>query len=61
MKNVTKVLLTAVTAIVAVMQSPAVQAAVIGFVAAHPNLSAVVAGISTALALIHNPSTPAAS
>jgi hypothetical protein len=38
------------------MQSPTVQAAVVGFVAAHPGISALVGGVSTILALLHNPS-----
>jgi hypothetical protein len=60
MKNVTKYMLGAVGVVTAVMQSPTVQAAVIAFIAAHPNVSAIVGGVSTVLALLHNP-TPAAS
>jgi hypothetical protein len=56
MKTVTKYLLGFVGVVTAVMQSPTVQAAVVGFVAAHPGISALVGGVSTILALLHNPS-----
>lgn len=56
MKTATKIMLGITAAVTAVMQSEAVQAFVTSFISHHPALAAVIAGASTALALIHQPS-----
>ena len=53
MKTVTKVL-ASITAFVGII-APAVAPAISHFIAAHPNASAIIAAISTILALFHNP------
>ena len=55
MKNVTKILLAVVAAVTAMLQVPGIHNLAITAVAAHPNAAALVAGISTVLALLHDP------
>lgn len=54
-KNVTKIIAGVIAGATAVLQIPAVQVAVAHFLSAHPAVSAVVAGVSAILALLHNP------
>ena len=55
MRNVTKILLAAVAAVTTVLQVPAVHDLVIAAIAAHPDVAALAAGLSTVLALLHDP------
>ncbi len=55
MKNFTKIIAGVISAITLAFQLPQVQQAVGGFFAAHPNVSALLAGLAAILALVHNP------
>jgi hypothetical protein len=55
MKNVTKIVLAVVAAVTTVLQVPAVHNLVIAAIAAHPDVAALVAGVSAVLALLHDP------
>ena len=55
MKDSTKVFLAIVTGIGGFLQIPVIQNAVVTFLTAHPGISAVLAALTTVLALIHNP------
>jgi ABC-type uncharacterized transport system YnjBCD permease subunit len=55
MKNVTKILLAVVAAVTTTLQVPAVHNLVIAAIASHPDLAALVAGVSAVLALLHEP------
>ena len=55
MKNVTKFALAVVAALTTLLQVPAVHNLVIAAIAAHPDVAALAAGVSTVLALVHDP------
>lgn len=61
MKNTTKVVAAIVSLITMIGTMPDVQHAVAAFYTAHPIVAAIVAGISTVLALFHNPQASAVS
>jgi len=51
----------AVAFLVGIAQLPQAQAAIAGFLGAHPQISTAVAGLAAILALYRSPSTPAGS
>jgi hypothetical protein len=55
MRNVTKIVLAVVAALTTVLQVPAVHNQAIAAIAAHPDVAALVAGLSAVLALLHDP------
>jgi hypothetical protein len=55
MKNLTKIVLAVVAAVTTVLQVPAVHNLAIAAIAAHPDVAALAAGLSTVLALLHDP------
>ena len=55
MKKVTKIVLPAVAAVTTLLQVPAVHNLVIAAIAAHPDVAALAGGLSTVLALLHDP------
>lgn len=55
MKNSTKVFVTIVGLLTALMQIPSVQMAVAGLISAHPAVASIIAGVSSILALVHQP------
>lgn len=61
MKNITKYLIAAVSALTLFLQSGFGQSVVGGLIASHPKVAAFVVGLSSILALIHKPAeVPAA-
>ena len=59
MKNITKVLAGVIAAVTALLQVPAIQAALASVLTAHPSISAAIAGVAAILALLHAPDAPA--
>lgn len=59
MKNFTKILGAVIALSTLVLQTPAAAQAVGGFFSAHPNISILLGGISSILALFHNPNQTA--
>ena len=59
MKTVTKILLSVISAVTLVLQSPSVQAYVTQFISSHPGISSALAGIGGIGLLIHNPKASA--
>lgn len=55
MKNITKVVAGVVALLTAVLQVPTVQHQIGVVLTAHPNVAAIVAGITAVGMLIHNP------
>ena len=55
MKNSTKAIASLIASLTLVLQIPVVQSAIGAFLAAHPNVSAIVGGILSILALVHVP------
>ena len=55
MKNSTKVVAAVVGLLTVVLQSASAQQYVSGYIGAHPNISAFIAGVGAILALIHKP------
>lgn len=59
MKTFTKILASVIAIATLVLQAPAVQTVIGGFFSAHPNVSAILGGVFSILALVHQPSAPA--
>jgi hypothetical protein len=55
MRKVTKFVLAVVAAVTTLLQVPTVHNLVIAAIAAHPDMAALVAGVSAVLALLHDP------
>jgi len=55
MKNVTKIVLAIVAAVTTLLQVPSVHNLVIAAIAAHPDVAALLAGVSAVVALLHDP------
>ena len=55
MKNATKIILAIVGAVTAALQVPAVHNLVLAAIAAHPDVAALLGGITTVVALLHEP------
>jgi hypothetical protein len=58
MNNLTKIFAAVIAIVTLVVQTPAVQAALVAFFTAHPIFSTLVGGVSAILALIHQPDSP---
>lgn len=61
MKNSTKVIASLIASLTLVLQIPVVQSAIGSFLSAHSNVSAIVGGVLSILALVHVPSQPASN
>lgn len=55
MKNITKIVAGAVALVTAVLQIPSVQHQIALVLGTHPNIAAIIAGITAIGMLIHNP------
>ncbi len=55
MKDATKVIVAIVALITGILQIPSINAAIVAAITAHPAIAAGLAGLSTVLALLHDP------